>query len=129
MLEELVSQVKSQVLSSLEEGVYQQAVAQNLVDTALSSLVEGAIDKLEVSMPGAAGGLGALAGMLSPLLGQLTQSGLGDQVKELLTKYEVDKALRDKVVAGLTRYLEENAGHLVEVAISALVTKLGKGAG
>ena len=40
----VVSSLKQQVLDSLEEHVYQQAVAQNLVDTVLRELVESAVE-------------------------------------------------------------------------------------
>ena len=46
-LDAIVGSLKSQVLGSLETHVYQQAVAQNLVDTVLRELVEGAVEKLQ----------------------------------------------------------------------------------
>jgi hypothetical protein len=126
MLEQLVEQVKSQIMSSLEENVYQQAVSQDLGETTLRKLVEAAIDQLQIEAPAAAGGLGAVMGFLSPFVSQLASSGLGDQIKDLLARFEVDQALRDTVIRGLTRYLEENAGRLVTVALEAITAKLGK---
>lgn len=126
MLDQLVSQVKDQVLSSLEENVYQQAVSQNLVDGALKALIEAAIDRLQLEMPAAAGGLGAVFGLLSPFMSQLSSLGITDQLKGLIAQYEVDKAMRDTVIKGLTRYLEENGTHLMEVAVAAVVDRLGK---
>ena len=126
MLDTLVNELKSKVLSSLEQGVYDQATSQDLVDSALRSLIEAAIDRLQLEVPGASSGFGAFAGMLGALASGLQSLGLTDQIKGLLAQYEVDRALRDTVVRGLTRYLEENGGRMMQVALDAAVSKLGK---
>lgn len=126
MLETLVNELKSKVLSSLEQGVYDQATAQDLVDSALRSLVESAIDRLQLEMPLATGGLGALVGVFGALSSGLNSLGLTDQVRGLLEQHGVDQALRDSVVKGLVRYLEENGSRLMHVALDAAVRKLGK---
>jgi len=79
-IEETVQQVKQQVLGSLEEHVYQQANAQNLVDTVLRTLVEGAVARLQVQMPGAASGVGALLGMFTPVASVVQSLGLDVRV-------------------------------------------------
>jgi hypothetical protein len=126
-IEETVQQVKQQVLGSLEEHVYQQANAQNLVDTVLRTLVEGAVARLQVQMPGAASGVGALLGMFTPVASVVQSLGLDDEIADLIKRYGVDTALRDSVIRGITRYLQENGGHLMEVAVKAVVGKLTKG--
>ncbi len=126
-IEETVQQVKQQVLGSLEEHVYQQANAQNLVDTVLRTLVEGAVERLQVQMPGAASGVGALLGMFTPVASVVQSLGLDDEIADLIKRYGVDTALRDSVIRGITRYLQENGGHLMEVAVKAVVGKLTKG--
>lgn len=124
MFDQLIDQLKSQVFSSLEEHVVQQATSQNLVDTVLRSLIEAAIDRLQIEMPAAAGGLGAVVGFLSPFVSQV--GSLSEQIKPLLAQYEVDVALRDTIIKGLTRYIEENGAHLMQVAVDAVLGKLGK---
>jgi hypothetical protein len=126
MLEPLVNELKTKVLSSLEQGVYDQATSQDLVDTALRALVESAIDRLQLEMPAAASGLGAFAGIFGAVASGLQSLGLTDQIKPLLAQYQVDSALRDTVVRGLTRYLEENGSRLMQVALDAAVKKLGQ---
>lgn len=126
MLEPLVNELKTKVLSSLEQGVYDQATSQDLVDTALRALVESAIDRLQLEMPAAASGLGAFAGIFGAITSGLQSLGLTEQIKPLLAQYQVDSALRDTVVRGLTRYLEENGGRLMQVALDAAVKKLGQ---
>ena len=126
-IEETVREVKQQVLGSLEEHVYQQANAQNLVDTVLRTLVEGAVERLQVQMPGAASGVGALLGMFTPVASVVQSLGLDDEIADLIKRYGVDTALRDSVIRGITRYLQENGGHLMEVAVKAVVGKLTKG--
>ena len=81
-IEETVQQVKQQVLGSLEEHVYQQANAQNLVDTVLRTLVEGAVARLQVQMPGAASGVGALLGMFTPVASVVQSLGLDDEIAD-----------------------------------------------
>jgi hypothetical protein len=124
MLENLIEELKTKVLSSLEENVYAQAGEQNLIDTALRSLIEAAIDKLQIQAPGAMGGLGAVVGFLGSFASQLGSLGIADQAKSLIEQYGVDTALRDSIVKGLTRYLEENGARLMKVAVDAAVTKL-----
>lgn len=124
MLEQLVEQLKSQAVSSLEENVYNQAVSQDLVENVLKTLVEGAIGQLQLQAPSAASGLGMVMGFLGALGSQLDALGLMDQARTLLARYEVDQALRDAVIRGLTRYLEENGARLMKVAVDAAAHKL-----
>jgi hypothetical protein len=124
MIEALVEQLKTQALSSLEQNVYDQAVTQDLADSALRALVEGAIDQLQLKAPGAMGGLGAVVGLLGSLGSQLGSPGLAEQARSLLARYQVDQALRDAVLRGLTRYLEENGARLMQVAVDAAIQKL-----
>ncbi|MCU0657149.1 MAG: hypothetical protein MUF64_18390 [Polyangiaceae bacterium] len=124
MIEALVEQLKTQALSSLEQNVYDQAVTQDLADSALRALVEGAIDQLQLKAPGAMGGLGAVVGLLGSLGSQLGSLGLAEQARSLLAQYQVDQALRDAVLRGLTRYLEENGARLMQVAVDAAIQKL-----
>lgn len=123
-LDAMVGSLKSQVLGSLENHVYQQAVAQNLVDTVLRELVEGAVAKLQVEMPAAASVGGALLGMLGALAPTVKSLGLDQQIVGLIRQAGVDTAMRDTVIRGITRYLEENGTHLMEVAVNAVIGKL-----
>lgn len=123
-LDALVSSLKSQVLGSLEEHVYQQAVAQNLVETVLRELVESAVGRLQVDLPAVAGVGGALLGMLGSLAPTVKSLGLDTQVMGLVRQAGVDAAMRDTVIRGITRYLEANGGRLMEVAVEAAVAKL-----
>lgn len=123
-LDAIVGSLKSQVLGSLETHVYQQAVAQNLVDTVLRELVEGAVEKLQVEMPAAASVGGALLGMLGALAPTVKSLGLDQQIMGLIRQAGVDTAMRDTVIRGITRYLNENGAHLMEVAVNAVVGKL-----
>ena len=123
----IVNSLKSQVLGSLENEVYEQAVAANLVDTVLRELVEAAVERLQVQMPGTASGVGALLGMFTPVASVVQSLGLDDEIADLIKRYGVDTALRDSVIRGITRYLQENGGHLMEVAVKAVVGKLTKG--
>jgi hypothetical protein len=128
MLEPLIEELKQKVLSSLETNIYEQAVAQNLVDTALRSLIESAIERLQIQAPGAMGGLGAVVGLFGSIASQFGSLGgslgLGEQARALIQQFEVDKALRDSVIRGLTRYLEENGAHMMQVAVDATLSKL-----
>lgn len=126
-IEETIQNVKQQVLGSLEEHVYQQANAQNLVDTVLRTLVEGAVARLQVQMPGATSGVGALLGMFTPVASVVQSLGLDDEIAALIKRYGVDTALRDSVLRGITRYLQENGAHLMDVAVKAVMAKLTKG--
>lgn len=123
-IDNLVSSLKTQVLGSLEQHVYQQAVAHNLVDTVLRELVEGAVEKLQVELPAAASVGGALLGMLGSLAPAVKSLGLDQQILGLVRQAGVDTAMRDTILRGITRYLEENGGRLMEVAVTAAVGKL-----
>lgn len=123
-IDHLVGSLKTQVLGSLEQHVYQQAVAHNLVDTVLRELVEGAIEKLQVELPAAASVGGALLGMLGSLAPTVKSLGLDQQIMGLVRQAGVDTAMRDTILRGITRYLEENGGRLMEVAVQAAVGKL-----
>jgi hypothetical protein len=122
-LDAVVNSLKSQVLGSLEARVYEQAVARNLVDTALRELVESAVEKLQVEMPMAASVGGALLGMLGSFAPAAKSLGLDQQASAIIRRFGVDAAMRDTVIRGLTRYLEENGAHLMEVAVNAAVQK------
>jgi hypothetical protein len=123
-IDNLVGSLKTQVLGSLETHVYQQAVAQNLVDTVLRELVENAVERLQVQLPAAASVGGALLGMLGALAPTVKSLGLDQQIMGLVRQAGVDTAMRDTVIRGITRYLEENGGRLMEVAVQAAVAKL-----
>jgi hypothetical protein len=123
-IDHLVGSLKTQVLGSLEQHVYQQAVAHNLVDTVLRELVEGAVEKLQVELPAAASVGGALLGMLGSLAPTVKSLGLDRQIIGLVRQAGVDTAMRDTILRGITRYLEENGGRLMEVAVQAAVGKL-----
>lgn len=123
-IDNLVSSLKTQVLGSLEQHVYQQAVAHNLVDTVLREFVEGAVEKLQVELPAAASVGGALLGMLGSLAPAVKSLGLDQQILGLVRQAGVDTAMRDTILRGITRYLEENGGRLMEVAVTAAVGKL-----
>ncbi len=123
----MVSSLKNQVLGSLEEHVYQQAVAQNLVETVLRELVESAVERLQVQLPAAASVGGALLGMLGSLAPTVKSLGLDQQILGVVRQAGVDTAMRDTVIRGITRYLEQNGGRLMEVAVSAAVGKLTRG--
>jgi len=123
----MVASLKNQVLGSLEEHVYQQAVAQNLVDTVLRELVESAVGRLQVQLPAAASVGGALLGMLGSLAPTVKSLGLDQQILGVVRQAGVDTAMRDTVIRGITRYLEQNGGRLMEVAVSAAVGKLTRG--
>jgi hypothetical protein len=123
-IDHLVGSLKTQVLGSLETHVYQQAVAQNLVDTVLRELVENAVERLQVELPAAASVGGALLGMLGALAPTVKSLGLDQQIMGLVRQAGVDTAMRDTVIRGITRYLEENGGRLMEVAVQAAVAKL-----
>jgi hypothetical protein len=125
--EAMVSSLKNQVLGSLEEHVYQQAVAQNLVETVLRELVESAVERLQVQLPAAASVGGALLGMLGSLAPTVKSLGLDQQILGVVRQAGVDTAMRDTVIRGITRYLEQNGGRLMEVAVSAAVGKLTRG--
>jgi len=120
----IVGPLKTQVLGSLEQHVYQQAVAQNLVDTVLRELVESAVEKLQVELPAAASVGGALLGMLGSLAPTVKSLGLDQQIMGFVRQAGVDTAMRDTILRGITRYLEENGGRLMEVAVQAAVGKL-----
>ena len=123
-IDNLVGSLKTQVLGSLESHVYQQAVSQNLVDNVLRQLVEGAVEKLQVELPAAASVGGALLGMLGSLAPAVKSLGLDQQIIGLVRQAGVDTAMRDTILRGITRYLEENGGRLMEVAVQAAVGKL-----
>lgn len=123
-LDNLIGSLKTQVLGSLEEHVYQQAVSQNLVDTVLKSLVESAVARLQVELPAVASVGGALLGMLGSLAPVAQSLGLDQQIAGLIRQTGVDAAMRERVIRGLTRYLEENGAHLMDVAVKAVVGKL-----
>ena len=123
-IDNLVGSLKTQVLGSLESHVYQQAVSQNLVDNVLRQLVEGAVEKLQVELPAAASVGGALLGMLGSLAPAVKSLGLDQQIIGLVRQAGVDTAMRDTIIRGITRYLEENGGRLMEVAVTAAVGKL-----
>lgn len=120
----MVGSLKTQVLDSLEEHVYQQAVSQNLADTVLRALVESAVGQLQVQMPAAAGMASALFGALGSLAPMVHSLGLDQQVVGLIRQAGIDTAMRDRIVRGITRYLEANGAHLMEVAVQAAVGKL-----
>ncbi len=122
----IVNSLKSQVLGSLEKEVYDQAVAANLVDTVLRELVESAVERLQVQMPVAATGVSALLGFLGSVAPTVQSLGLDTQIRDLIARFGVDTAMRDSVIRGITRYLEANGGHLMEVAVKAAVQKLSK---
>lgn len=118
---------KQSVLGSLEQQVYEQATVNNLVDTALKALVEAAVDRVQVQAPMASGVASALMGFLQPLVNVADQLGLDDKIMELASSRGLDSALRDRVLAGLTRYLQDNGGRLMRVALDALVKKVAQG--
>ena len=132
-----IETVRQQVLGSLENQIYQQAVGQNLADTALKAIIAGAVSQIEIHLPqtnaGAAGGVeGALMGFLQPLAKQLPgivqeaeKMGIGGQIGNLISQYHVDTDMRDAAIRGLQRYLNDNGGHLMQVAVDALVAKMG----
>ena len=122
----IVNSLKSQVLGSLENEVYEQAVAANLVDTVLRELVEAAVERLQVQMPAAATGVSAILGFLGSVAPTVQSLGLDTHARDLITRFGVDTAMRDSVIKGITRYLEANGGHLMEVAVKAAVQKLTK---
>lgn len=122
----IVNALKSQVLGSLEEKVYEQAVAANLVDTVLRELVEAAVERLQVQMPAAVSGVGALLGFLGSVAPTVQSLGLDTHVSGLIKQLGVDTAMRDSVIRGITRYLEANGAHLMDVAVKAAVQKLTK---
>ena len=53
--------------------------------------------------------------------------GLDQQILGVVRQAGVDTAMRDTVIRGITRYLEQNGGRLMEVAVSAAVGKLTRG--
>ncbi len=119
-----IGQAKQSVLSSLEQHVYDQATANNLVDSALKSLVEAAVDRMQVEMPAATGLASTLMGFLKPLVAAADQFGLDDKLVELVSSHGLDTAMQERVINGLTRYLKDNGGRLMQVALDALVKKL-----
>lgn len=123
-LDALIASLKSQVLGSLEARVYEQAVSRNLVDTVLRELVESAIERLQVELPMAASVGGALLGLLGSVAPTVRSLGLDTQLAGLIRQAGVDAAMRDTVIRAITRYLNENGGHLMEVAVDAAVKKL-----
>ncbi len=123
-LDALVGSLKSHVLSQLEEAVYQQAESQNLADTVLRALVESAVERLQVEMPAAAGLGAALFGALESLAPVARSLGLDQQVVGMIRAAGVDTAMRERIVRGVTRYLEAHGAHLMEVAVQAAVGKL-----
>ena len=90
----------------------------------IRELVEGAVAKLQVEMPAAASVGGALLGMLGALAPTVKSLGLDQQIVGLIRQAGVDTAMRDTVIRGITRYLEENGTHLMEVAVNAVIGKL-----
>jgi len=120
----IVNTLKSQVLGSLEEKVYEEAVANNLVDSVLRQLVESAVEKLQVQMPAAASGVGALLGFLGSVAPTVQSLGIDTQMSGIIRQLGVDTAMRDSVIRGITRYLEANGARLMEVAVTAAVQKL-----
>ena len=119
-----ISQAKQSVLTSLEQHVYDQATANNLVDSALKSLVEAAVDRMQVEMPAATGLASTLMGFLKPLVAAADQFGLDDKLVELVSSHGLDTAMQERVINGLTRYLKDDGGRLMQVALDALVKKL-----
>ncbi|MDP3274320.1 MAG: hypothetical protein Q8Q09_03940 [Deltaproteobacteria bacterium] len=119
-----IAQTKQSILGELEQHVYDQATANNLVDTALASLIEHAVAKLKLEMPAATGVASTLLGFLKPLMAAADSLGLDDKIAELVASHGVDAAMRDRVIAGLTRYLQDNSGRLMSVAQQALMRQL-----
>lgn len=125
-LSALVNDAKQSVLSTLEEQIYQQAERQDLADTVLKSLVESAVSRLQVEMPAVTGVAGALLGLLQPLAAQASSLGLDQQFVDLLKRNGVDTAMKQRIIQGLSRYLEANGERLMSVAFSALIEKLSR---
>ncbi len=122
-----IADAKQSVLGSLEQHVYEQATMNNLVDTALKALVEAAVERVQVSVPMAGGVASVLMGFLKPLVNAADEFGLDDKIIELASSHGLDSALRDRVISGLTRYLQDNGGRLMRVALDALVKKVSQG--
>ncbi len=125
-VDSLVGSLKAQVLGSLEKEVYEQAVAANLVDTVLRELVVSAVGRLQTQMPAAVSGVGALLGFLGSVAPAVQSLGLDTHLASMIRQLGVDTAMRDSVIRGITRYLEANGAHLMEVAVKAAVDKLSK---
>ncbi|MBL8680359.1 MAG: hypothetical protein JNK05_14375 [Myxococcales bacterium] len=123
-IEGWIADAKQNVLGSLEQHVYEQATVNNLVDTALRSLVEAAVDRIQVQMPVASGVAGTLLGFLQPLVNVADQLGIDDKIMQLASSHGLDTAMRDRVISGFTRYLQDNGSRLMSVALDALLQKL-----
>lgn len=119
-----IGQAKQTVLGSLEQHVYDQATANDLVETALKSLVEAAVNRMHVEAPMATGMASTILGFLKPLVAAADQFGLDDQLMKLASSHGLDSALQERVINGLTRYLKDNGSRLMTVALETLVKKL-----
>ena len=129
-----IESLKAQAEGSLKQLVYEQAQQHQLAETVLKSIVEGAVDKFKLP----ASPVGAVASEVMGMLGGLTSAfgglagiekaaesmGLVPHIEALLKQHGIDTALRDSVIQGMTKYLEENAGHFMKVAVDAVLAKL-----
>ncbi len=120
--------LKKQVFDGLETQVYEQAVQRNLVDTVLRELVESAVERMQVEMPAAASVGSALLGVFGALAPTVKSLGLDQQIMGYVREAGLDAAMRERVIRGITRYLEENGAHLMDVAVQAVVAKLTRAA-
>ncbi|MFO0563970.1 MAG: hypothetical protein U0269_38450 [Polyangiales bacterium] len=126
-IEGWIEGAKQSVLGSLEQHVYDQATMNNLVDTTLAALVEAAVERVQVQAPAASGVASVLMGFLQPIVSAADQLGLDDKLMELASSRGLDSAMRDRVISGLTRYLNDNGARLMRVALDALVKKVAQG--
>ncbi|MFO0560783.1 MAG: hypothetical protein U0269_22390 [Polyangiales bacterium] len=126
-IEGWIEGAKQSVLGSLEQHVYDQVTMNNLVDTTLAALVEAAVERVQVQAPAASGVASVLMGFLQPIVSAADQLGLDDKLMELASSRGLDSAMRDRVISGLTRYLNDNGARLMRVALDALVKKVAQG--
>ena len=121
--EQYLGMVRKTIQEQVPTAIYNEATQMNLVNTALDAVVRNAVSQFASQVLST-----NLGHQASPLLSQIPgllnlahQVGLDQMLAQALKSTNLDEQLRDAVIEGFSRYLRDNAGHLAQLALQALV--------
>jgi hypothetical protein len=118
-------ELAAQVAPAVEQQVYQAAIERDLMDTVVAALVQEAINRVDFPEPPVGG---ELVGAALGFLGRALQSEAGGMaaasVEQWLAQSPAAGTLRDAVLDGVKRYLDENGARLLDIVVRATAARL-----